>query len=211
MGVFQSFLFTALTIGVASRFLDDVSSSDVNAVRIRLTEEKSKRLLLKNDVETLMLKVEELERKLNDGPSETPAGVPAPSNVFFNAKLTMGVTLDALHIVVFDQVLENVGGGYSASTGIFRAPVSGTYLFSLTILSKGKAQYAHIQLMKNDTELGRAFAGSEVANWAQTGAIAIAEHLTEGDEVYTREFPGLTGHLLGENYCSFSGILLNAD
>ena len=64
MGVFQSFLFTALTIGVASRFLDDVSSSDVNAVRIRLTEEKSKRLLLKNDVETLMLKVEELERKL---------------------------------------------------------------------------------------------------------------------------------------------------
>ena len=64
MGVFQSFLFTALAIGVASRFLDDVSSSDVNAVRIRLTEEKSKRLLLKNDVETLMLKVEELERKI---------------------------------------------------------------------------------------------------------------------------------------------------
>ena len=48
---------------VSSKFLDDVSRSDVNAVKIRLTEEKSKRLLLQNDVETLMGKVEELERK----------------------------------------------------------------------------------------------------------------------------------------------------
>ena len=39
-----------------------------------------------------------------DGPSESPTGVSAPSNVFFNAKLTQHVTLDALHIVVFDQV-----------------------------------------------------------------------------------------------------------
>ena len=52
---------------VSSKFLDDVSGSDVNAVRIRLTEEKSKRLLLQNDVETLMGKVEELERKLQSG------------------------------------------------------------------------------------------------------------------------------------------------
>ena len=53
------------THAVSSRFLDDVSSTDVNAVRIRLSEEKSKRLLLQNDIETLMGKVEELERKLN--------------------------------------------------------------------------------------------------------------------------------------------------
>lgn len=147
---------------------------------------------------------------IQDRPSETPADVPAPSNVYFNAKLTH-VTLDAQRIVVFDQVLVNVGGGYSSSTGIFRAPMSGTYLFSLTILSKTKAKYAHIQLMKNDVELGRIFAGSEIATWVQTGAVTIATHLTEGDEVYTREFPDHTGHLHGNNYCSFSGVLLNAD
>ena len=43
--------------------LDDVSSSDVQAVKIRLSEEKSKRLLLQNDIEALMLRLEELERK----------------------------------------------------------------------------------------------------------------------------------------------------
>ena len=47
------------------KLLDDASESDVNVVRIRLTEEKSKRILLQNDVETLMVKVESLERKLN--------------------------------------------------------------------------------------------------------------------------------------------------
>ena len=42
---------------------DDASSSDVEAVRLRLSEERSKRLLMQNDVDTLMIKVEELQRK----------------------------------------------------------------------------------------------------------------------------------------------------
>ena len=53
-------------IGVtSSRFLDDASNSDVAAVRLRLEEEKSKRLILQNDVEILMMKVEKLEGLLN--------------------------------------------------------------------------------------------------------------------------------------------------
>ena len=43
--------------------LDDASNSDVAAVRLRLSEERSKRLLMRNDVDTLMIKVEELQRK----------------------------------------------------------------------------------------------------------------------------------------------------
>ena len=57
LSVIQSF---AITLG----FLDDASNSDVSAVRARLSEEKSKRLLLQNDVEALMLKTEELERQI---------------------------------------------------------------------------------------------------------------------------------------------------
>ena len=51
------------TDSTKSDFLDDVSSSDVQAVKIRLSEEKSKRLLLQNDIEALMLRLEELEKK----------------------------------------------------------------------------------------------------------------------------------------------------
>ena len=48
--------------------LDDASNSDVSAVKIRLFEERSKRLLLQNDVDTLMLRMEEMERTINGKP-----------------------------------------------------------------------------------------------------------------------------------------------
>ena len=58
------FLSFIQSFAIALGFLDDASNSDVSAVRVRLSEEKSKRLLLQNDVETLMLKTEELERQI---------------------------------------------------------------------------------------------------------------------------------------------------
>ena len=45
--------------------LDDASNSDVKVVKLRLSEEKSKRLLIQNDVESLMLKTEEMQRTIN--------------------------------------------------------------------------------------------------------------------------------------------------
>ena len=51
-------------ITLASGLLDDTSNSDVNVVKIRLSEEKSKRLLMQNDVESLMLRMEEMERTI---------------------------------------------------------------------------------------------------------------------------------------------------
>ena len=56
------FPFIAITL---AGLLDDASHSDVIAVRQRLEEEKSKRMLLQNDVEILMAKVEKMERILD--------------------------------------------------------------------------------------------------------------------------------------------------
>lgn len=98
--------------------------------------------------------------------------------------------------------------GYSSSTGIFSAPKTGLYLLSLTILSSTKGKYAHIQLMKDHEEIGRVFSGSDATGWPQSGTVTIATQLTEGDEVYAREFKDHTGHLHGADFCSFSGVLL---
>ena len=43
--------------------------------------------------------------------------------------------------------------------------MAGIYQFSVSILSRGKAKYAHIQLMKGENELGRVFAGDIVASY----------------------------------------------
>lgn len=195
---------------VTSGFLDDASNSDVSAVKIRLSEEKSKRLLLQNDVETLMLKTEELERQIKKLTEHLPEAGQSTldTTVHFNVKLSKHTTLDALHVIVFDTVIDNVGEGYSPSTGIFRAPTAGLYQFSLSILSVTKSKYAHIQLMRGNSELGRIFAGDVVAAHGQMGSVTVTTQLTEGEEVYCREFPGNTGHVHGDSYSSFSGVLL---
>ena len=61
------------------------------------------------------------------------------------------------------QVIDNAGGGYNGLTGIFRAPSRGKYLFSLSILSQSK-KHVHMLLVKNGIDIGRAFAGSDVAS-----------------------------------------------
>ena len=105
--------------------------------------------------------------------------------------------------------MDNVGDGYSPATGIFRAAVPGLYQFSLSILSHSKNKFAHIQLMKNNREIGRVFAGDAVAAWGQMGSVTSTTELTEGDEVYAREFLDYTRHVHGANYSSFSGVLLS--
>ncbi|KAK3581607.1 hypothetical protein CHS0354_000148 [Potamilus streckersoni] len=52
------FLFVQSSLGI----LDGMVNSDVSAVKIRLEEEKEKRLLLENDMEILMLKAANLTR-----------------------------------------------------------------------------------------------------------------------------------------------------
>ena len=102
-----------------------------------------------------------------------------------------------------------MGGGYSQATGIFRAVIPGLYQFTLSIRSRTKGQYAHIQLMKKNDEIGRVFAGDIVAAYGQMGSVTVVTQLAEGDEVYAREFPSNTGYVHGSDYSSFSGVLLS--
>ncbi|KAL3853091.1 hypothetical protein ACJMK2_016669 [Sinanodonta woodiana] len=62
MLLIQILLLLTSCVIVGAAILEKVGEADLDAVRIRLEDEKAKRLLLENDVEVLMIKVEELKR-----------------------------------------------------------------------------------------------------------------------------------------------------
>ncbi|KAK3596066.1 hypothetical protein CHS0354_012953 [Potamilus streckersoni] len=77
--------------------LDNVGDADLEAIRYRLQDEKEKRLLLENDVETMMLKLAELERLCKR--ERTPT---APV-VLFQGLVTRDRTLDEVTLQFFQS------------------------------------------------------------------------------------------------------------
>ncbi|XP_062591951.1 complement C1q tumor necrosis factor-related protein 6-like [Saccostrea cucullata] len=123
--------------------------------------------------------------------------------------------------LIFDNVLINKGGAYNGKTGIFTAPVSGSYFFVVTIglptpsAAKG-SNYVRIHIMKNGKISSYLFIGTE-GLWVKRSENTILE-LSKGDRVnlYMRtigsgfsviagksKYPGATYH------SHFSGFLIN--
>ena len=55
--------------------------------------------------------------------------------VAFQAAMSeLGARTAELHTpLIFEHVLTNEGQGYDATSGVFRAPVTGTYLFTVSV------------------------------------------------------------------------------
>jgi hypothetical protein len=65
--------------------------------------------------------------------------------VAFMAQLTKHMVNPRQHtVVVFDAVLTNVGGAYKPSSGVFLAPVNGTYTIHLVASSSPKSTSEYV-------------------------------------------------------------------
>lgn len=106
-------------------------------------------------------------------------------------------------VYVFSNVDNNVGNGYSTSTGRFTAPVAGRYLMMTGILSRGGGAAINIQIRKNGTSVA-------VAEDSRSGGfgeanITIVLNLAAGDYVdvnasqttYGGQYDWFSGWLLG--------------
>lgn len=114
-------------------------------------------------------------------------------------------------VLKFNHATTSVGGGYSAHTGNFTAPVAGTYAFYLSIRADStQKEHVEVALLKNGHSLCMTVAqGSSTAQHGE-GSCLITTHLKAGDTVQARHHAGSTR--LEESFLTtLSGFLLFVD
>lgn len=107
--------------------------------------------------------------------------------------------------VVFDVVQYNAGGGYDKNTGIFTAPIAGTYVFTLSLQRHGSDGTTIIMVIKKgNTVLGVAEAGYSPH---EHGTMVATTHLTQGDVISVQTTYGSV--VYGSQNTAFSGFRIS--
>ncbi|XP_046563577.1 multimerin-2-like [Haliotis rubra] len=110
-------------------------------------------------------------------------------------------TLYTNEIYKCDSVTLNIGGGYHAATGIFEAPVSGTYLFWASILPyNGHSVYAI--LYKEGRSLGLAH-----ASVGSAASLSYIVRLTRGQKAWFQNLKQTS--IWGFKHSTYGGTLIH--
>ena len=111
-------------------------------------------------------------------------------------------------IIAFDRVDTNVGNAYNPHLGAFTAPVSGIYVFSVSLLSY-PGHTTQYQLKKNNEFISSIYLQTGTGENESTSQTVVLQ-LTKGDDVTLRNMDG-DDSLHGVNYSTFAGFLLWQD
>jgi len=120
------------------------------------------------------------------------SGAIQPGNVAFHAKFSADQCVSVGHVLTYDEVHVNVGNGYKSYDGIFVAPVSGVYVFSVTLVSV-EFYYMSAALLVNGVE--KATIVSDKADYLQASSTIVAQ-VQIGEHVFVR--------VSGESNCKLS-------
>lgn len=104
-------------------------------------------------------------------------------------------------IYKLDTVTLNKGAGYHAPTGVFEAPVSGTYLFWASILPA--SHRVHVRLHKE----GRCLALA-VSNAVTSASLSYIVHVRRGEKVWFQA-AGYQTTIIGHGHSSYGGTLMH--
>jgi C1q domain len=96
--------------------------------------------------------------------------------------------------MVMDATIFNTGSAYNTSTGIFTAPVAGTYFFSVTWQHYGGTiNSSYVDIYKNGAKYGRSRAeGGGIANYTTFGCSVVMQ---------------LNANETANLYCAGSGVI----
>lgn len=130
-----------------------------------------------------------------------------PYQPSFSAKAT-GSGPSASGTILFNEIDNNIGSHYSASTGRFTAPIAGRYLFSHFVLFSVGGTNASLsaQIRKNGAAAVHPYTRSTGADYVSTAGTVILS-LSAGDYVTVYVDEG-TIYATGAAHNNFSGFLI---
>jgi len=135
------------------------------------------------------------------------SGAVQPGQVAFYAKYSADQCVSVGQVLTYDEVPVNEGNGYTSHDGIFIAPVSGVYVFSVTLVSV-RDTWMRVVLVVNGVEM--ATIASDRADYLQASSTIVA-HVQNGEHVLVRVSGEYTCKLSSNpihGTSSFSGWLL---
>ncbi|XP_061187458.1 uncharacterized protein LOC133195589 [Saccostrea echinata] len=119
-----------------------------------------------------------------------------------DSQMHMGVN----QVVLFPNVIENVGNGLDPHSSIFKAPVSGLYIFSASILSHAGVTVRCV-IVKNSQDVAYIFSGDSTTY--SSGSKTALLDLTVGDDVWIKIYDISDVHVYGGAWSSFMGVLVS--
>ena len=125
--------------------------------------------------------------------------------VAFHAELDRNVTTRTEKNLFMRDVITNIGGGYNGQTGMFTAPVSGTYCFMATA-SPLPGKFSRAEIVSNSTGLAYLWCEDDASCTCHTTV-----KLLEGQKVSLRSCGEEENKFSGPGNTSFSGMLLQPD
>ena len=132
----------------------------------------------------------------------------AGTQVAFHAILSKSVTTTTEQTLICDSVYTNIGSGYSGQTGVFTAPVAGTYCFMATASSckADSDKKARLDIvLENDV---KGYMCSIGTSWS-TGHTVMK--VSAGQRVWLRTYSDEEYTFSDGWWTSFSGMLVQPD
>lgn len=107
--------------------------------------------------------------------------------------------------LVFNAVLSNIGNGYNPKTGVFTAPIDGTYVFYVAAVEYEK-QHLRLDILINNVKKVQLI-GHLSADY-QTGTNMVVQYLKKGDNVWVAYKHGKGYYSESIPMTTFSGFMI---
>ena len=112
----------------------------------------------------------------------------------------------------FADVVTNIGGQYSTSTGKFTCQLPGIYVFTLNLLKSYYSTQTWCKIRKNDSPIVVAHTTASQDSTYYSSSNSVVLHLMLGDTVDVGHCTSWSSIYGGSDYATtFSGFLLQSD